>query len=71
MIICDKCEAPYHKACAETSGGSMMHNGPWFCPSCRGIIAMYGPQDISYDYHLMDYLWAGHLPEDVDEAERV
>ena len=49
----------------------MLHAGPWFCPDCRGIISMYGPQDICYDFHLIDYLWTGFLPEDIDEIERV
>ena len=49
----------------------MLHAGPWFCPDCRGIISMYGPQDICYDFHLIDYLWTGFSPEDIDEIERV
>ena len=49
----------------------MLHSGPWFCPNCRGIIAMYGPSDICYDFHLIDFLWTGHLPEDADEIDRI
>ena len=71
MILCDRCENPYHRECAAKIGGSMLHDGPWFCPTCKGYIAMHGPEDITHDYHLIDHLWAGFIPQDLEESERV
>jgi predicted sulfurtransferase len=66
MIICDKCEATYHRMCA-LSKGMVVHDGPFFCHHCRGTIAMEGASDVMEDYMLMDYLFTGVLPKDLEE----
>ena len=31
MILCDRCNACYHPACAAQTEGTALHGGPWFC----------------------------------------
>lgn len=66
MLVCDKCEATWHDACAKEVG-TVIHDGPWFCNLCRGKLAMEGFSDVMEDYPLLDYLFLGQLPEDLDE----
>ena len=69
MILCDRCNCCYHKACAADSGGSQVHDGPWFCASCKGHLTLHGAPDITQDWPLIDHLWTGWLPQDPDEAD--
>jgi Integrase zinc binding domain len=71
MILCDRCNECYHKDCARSSGGSKVHDGPWFCVLCRGHLTLHGADDITQDWPLMDHLWTGWLPGDPDEADRI
>ena len=32
---------------------------------------MWGAADVTWDWPLIDHLWTGWLPADVDEAERL
>lgn len=66
MLVCDKCEATYHSSCAKEKN-MVVHNGPFLCHRCRGTIAMEGVTDIMEDYLLLDYLFQGTLPTDVEE----
>jgi hypothetical protein len=45
----------------------VIHDGPWFCNRCRGKLAIEGFTDIMEDYPVMDYLFAGKLPDDLEE----
>ena len=47
MILCGRCEACYHRDCASKSGGTRIHDGPWFCPTCKGALTLEGYQDIT------------------------
>ena len=49
----------------------MIHDGPWFCDQCKGHLALHGPPDPTQDFALIDHLWAGYEPEDVDESALV
>ncbi len=71
MILCDRCNACYHRDCARSSGGSQVHDGPWFCVQCKGHLTLHGAEDITQDWPLMDHLWTGWLPGDPDEADRI
>ena len=71
MVLCDRCNACYHPHCAEESEGTRVHGGPWFCHSCKGFLALWGAPDVTQDWPLMDYLWAGALPQDPDECDRL
>lgn len=51
--------------------GTLLHDGPWFCVHCKGHVAMHGAEDITEDFALMDYLFAGVTPGDVDEKLRI
>ena len=56
----------YHSSCAKEKN-MVVHNGPFLCHRCRGTIAMEGVTDIMEDYLLLDYLFQGTLPTDVEE----
>ena len=45
----------------------MIHDRPWFCGQCKWWLVLYGPPDPTLDFALIDYLWAGYEPKDVDE----
>ena len=49
----------------------MVHDGPWFCGQCKGWLALHGPPDPTLDFALIDHLWAGYEPDDLDELARV
>ena len=67
MLVCDRCNQPWHKTCAETKPGSMLHNGPWYCVYCKGHIAMHGVTDVTEDMPLLDHLFAGTIPVSLEE----
>ena len=71
MVLCDRCNACYHRHCTEESEGTRVHGGPWFCHSCKGFLALWGAPDVTQDWPLMDYLWTGALPQDPDECDRL
>jgi hypothetical protein len=71
MILCDRCNDCYHKDCARSSGGSQVHDGPWFCMLCRGHLTIYGAADITQDWPFIDHLWTGWLPADPEESQRI
>ena len=71
MILCDRCNEPWHLECQAKLPGSKLHDGPWFCVHCRAHIATHGAADVTEDFALMDYLFAGVTPGDVDEKIRV
>lgn len=71
MILCDRCEGCYHRDCAGTTGGTQVHDGPWFCERCKGELTLHGMPDVTQDWPLMDHLWTGWLPQDPDEADRI
>ena len=71
MILCNKCNACYHPDCAKGTGGSQVHEGPWFCEACKGELTLSGIQDISQDWPLIDHLWTSWLPEDISEANQI
>ena len=71
MILCDRCNRCYYRDCAAESGGSMVHDGPWFCATCKGELVLHGFPDVTQDWALIDYLWVGSLPEDIEEVERL
>ncbi len=71
MILCDRCEACYHRDCAGKIGGTRIHDGPWFCATCKGALTLEGYQDITQDWPLMDHLWTGWLPQDPTEVDRI
>ena len=71
MILCDRCNACYHPPCAAQVKGTALHGGPWFCAHCKGALVREGFPDVTLDWPLHDYLWAGHLPSDPSEAERI
>ena len=49
----------------------MLHDGPWFCHSCKGHLSLHGAPDVTQDWPLIDHLWTGWLPQDPDEADRL
>lgn len=71
MILCDRCNECYHRACARRTAGSRVHDGPWFCADCKGHLTLHGVPDVTQDWPLIDHLWTGWLPEDPDEADRI
>jgi Integrase zinc binding domain len=48
-----------------------INDGPWLCSACRGHIVQHGLEDLYFDFGLLDYLFAQHLPESIDERERI
>ena len=70
MLVCDKCEATYHSSCAKEKN-MVVHDGPFFCHRCRGTIAVEGVADVMEDYPLLDYLFTGVLPTDLEEIQRI
>ena len=70
MIVCDKCGATYHRLCAHDKG-MVVHDGPFFCHTCKGTIAIEGASDVMEDYPLIDYLFTGVLPKDLEEMQRI
>ena len=71
MILCDRCNAWYHRDCARKTKGSRIHKGPWFCATCKGTLTLEGYPDITQDWPLMDHLWTGWLPQDPTETDRI
>ncbi len=71
MVLCDKCNDCYHRICAEVSGGSKVHGGPWFCKKCKGELTLQGPPDIMQDWPFIDHMWTGYLPKDPAEVDRI
>ena len=71
MILCDRCGKCYHSDCAASAGGTQLHGGPFFCSYCKGQILHEGFTDVMEDWPLHQYLWAGTLPDDVDERTRI
>ena len=69
MILCNRCNACYHPACPAQTEGTALHRGPWFCQTCKGKLVREGFPDVTLDWPLHDYLWAGRLPADPDEAD--
>jgi hypothetical protein len=41
------------------------------CEPCRGHVALHGCPDITLDFGLTDYLFAGELPAQAEEVERI
>ena len=68
MVVCDRCEAPFHVHCVPTN---LPGSGPWYCQLCRGIILTRGSTDPVEDLALLDFLFRGWLPDDDLEVERV
>jgi hypothetical protein len=62
MLVCDRCEQCWHRACGEDEGRNPAHEGPWYCPPCRGHIILHGFTDVTQDLGLIDWLWRGLLP---------
>ena len=62
MVVCDRCEGCWHPGCGDNGGRNTPHDGPWYCPTCRGNIAHHGFQDVTQDLGLIEYLWRGVLP---------
>ena len=71
MVVCDRCEGCWHPECGADGGRNPIHDGPWYCATCRGYIATHGYQDITQDLGLIEYLWRGNLPDQDEEASRV
>ena len=71
MILCDRCEGCFHRDCVKFDTGEEPHEGPFFCPRCKGDILHQGFSDVMEDWPLHRYLWTGHLPENPDESERI
>ena len=57
MVLCDRCETPYHKVCGEDGGRNPVHAGPWYCAACRGRIMEHGYSDVIEDLGLIAWLW--------------
>lgn len=68
MLVCDRCGVPFHSGCQPLSPAG---DGPWYCSQCRGIIRVQGSSDPVEDLELLDYLFRGILPDDLDLAARV
>ena len=62
MVVCDRCEGCWHPGCGDDGGRNTPHDGPWYCPTCRGHIAHHGFQDVTQDLGLIEYLWRGVMP---------
>ena len=71
MLLCDRCNGCYHRDCALATGGTRVHDGPWFCEQCKGELILHGCPDITQDWPLIDHLWTGWLPNDPDESDRI
>ena len=71
MVVCDCCEGCWHPRCGDDEGRNPVHDGPWYCTTCRGYIATHGYADVIQDLGLIDYLWRGILPDQDEEAARV
>ena len=63
MVICDRCELPYHAECGHDGGRNPVHDGPWYCPHCRGHICQHGYSDVIEDLGLIDFLWREVTPD--------
>ena len=71
MVVCDRCESCYHRRCAVESRGAKLHDGPWFCGPCKGHIARWGFTDVMEDFGLINYLFAGYMPGNPEEENRI
>ena len=67
MVVCDRCEACAHKECSRVP----IHDGPWYCQSCRTHIITNGPEDVVEDLQLIDWLFLGKKPKDEIALHRV
>ncbi len=67
MLVCDRCNQPWHKKCVKVKLGSMLHDGPWYCVCCKGHIAMHGVTDVTKDLPLLDHLFTGVIPLGLEE----
>lgn len=45
MVVCDKCESPYHPHCLEPK--CAVGRGPWYCLTCRGHLRLNGFADVT------------------------
>ena len=72
MVVCDRCEGCAHTACLLGDERQTRPNqGPWYCKKCRAHIINNGPTDITEDLALIDFLFAGVQPKNVDDDDRV
>ena len=71
MLICDRCEHCFHPDCLSEEERARVHDGPWFCSPCRGHVILYGCEDVTMDFGLIDYLFDGTLPANPQESERI
>ena len=69
MVVCDRCNSPYHKECQEAVAPA--GRGPWYCGLCRGWLLLHGTTDPVEDIPLLDYLFRGIAPDDEREYARV
>ena len=49
----------------------MLHDEPWCCGQCKGWLALHGQPDPTFDFALIEHLWAGYEPYDLDDLARV
>lgn len=69
MVVCDRCESPYHATCQQEV--SPVVAGPWYCGTCRGWLLLNGHTDPVQDLSLLDYLFRARVPDDDVEYQRV
>jgi PHD-finger len=71
MVMCDKCNKPFHETCLQAHNHPAPRPGPWLCKDCRAGVILTGVTDPTYDFGLCDYLFTGVLPESLEEVERI
>ena len=71
MILCERCDDSFHVDCLESDQKDEVHDGPWLCPNCKGVVIQSGASDILYDWGLTNYLFLGVLPPNLEEANRI
>lgn len=71
MVVCERCNEVFHPHCANATGLTPIHEGPWYCYRCVGELFLNGSPDPIQDIPLIYYLFRGIEPEDPEVSSRV
>ena len=71
MVVCERCNEVFHPHCANSTGLTPIHEGPWYCYRCVGELFLNGSPDPIQDIPLIYYLFRGIETEDPEVSSRV
>ena len=53
MVVCERCNEVFHPHCANSTGLTPIHEGPWYCYRCVGELFLNGSPDPIQDIPLI------------------